>query len=336
MIVFGELALFGLDPAHAQELPGEAENMLREWARRGRVWLVPGSLFERAGGKIHNTCSVIDPDGEVVLRYRKMYPFLPYERAVASGGTECGVLEVPGVGKFGVSICYDMWFPETMRQMTWMGAEVILHPSATNTIDRGAEVAIAQASAAMHQCYFFDINLAGMSAGLSGVYGPGGEVLHKASVGREMIGVEIDLDHVSRVRERGWNGLAQSLKSYRDAGVRYPVYENGANASAALLRDLRPMNFHERGAASRKTTREGKQIHFQGEAAMAKSTTTLASPHALTAALSALTLGLVAPVAFAHRRRAPTRAADRAVSEVVVTARRRGGRRSTFPTISPP
>lgn len=257
MIVFGELALFGLDIAHAQEMPGEAESMLCKLAREAGVWLVPGSLFERAGNKIHNTCPVINPDGEVVVRYRKMYPFLPYEKGVTGGG-ECAVFEVPGVGRFGLSICYDMWFPETMRQMVWMGAEVILHPSATNTIDRGAEVAIAQANAAMHQCYFFDINLAGMSAGLSGVYGPGGEVIHKASVGREMIGVEIDLDHVTRVRERGWHGLGQVLKTFRDGDVSYPAYQQGLGASPAF-KNLGSMNFHQRGATApaRKTDSRG-------------------------------------------------------------------------------
>jgi predicted amidohydrolase len=241
MFVFGELGLFGLDTAHAQTLPGPAENMLCELARTAGVWLVPGSLFERSGDKIFNTCPVINPDGEVVLRYRKMYPFLPYEKGV-QGGKQCGVFEVPGIGKFGVSICYDMWFPEALRQMVWMGAEVILHPSATNTIDRGAEVAIAQASAATQQCYFFDINLAGVSAGRSGVYGPGGEVIHQASVGREVILVEIDLDHVTDVRERGWHGLGQVLKSYRDAGIKYPVYEQGLQESPAF-RNLGPMHF---------------------------------------------------------------------------------------------
>ena len=242
MVVLGELAWFGPSVAAAEPLPGPTEEAMRRTAREAGVWLVAGSLYERHGEVVYNTCPVINPAGEVVCRYRKIYPFLPYEAGVA-GGEGCAVFEVPGVGKFGVSICYDMWFPETIRQMTWMGAEVILHPSMTNTIDRDVETAMARANAAMHQCYFVDLNVIGIGGGRSGVYGPGGEVIHQAGVGREIIVVELDLDHVSRVRERGWHGLGQVLKSYRDAGVAYPAYAPGAEAGGALAA-LGPMHFH--------------------------------------------------------------------------------------------
>jgi predicted amidohydrolase len=245
MIMLGELAWFGPDVSAAQTLPGPAENRMREAARAAGVWLVAGSLYERDGDRIFNTCPVINPEGEVVSRYRKIYPFLPYEAGVA-GGSGCSVFEVPRVGKFGISICYDMWFPETLRTMTWMGAEVILHPSMTYTIDRDVETEISRANAAMHQCYFFDLNVIGMGGGLSGVYGPGGEIIHRAGVGREIIAVEFDLDHVARVRDRGWHGLGQVVKSYRDANMTYPAYVEGADASAAF-NALGPMHYHVAG-----------------------------------------------------------------------------------------
>lgn len=243
MVVLGELAWFGPNLATAEPLPGRTEEVMCRTAKEAGVWIVSGSLYERDGDKIYNTCPVIDPDGKVVCRYRKMYPFLPYEAGVASGDS-CSVFEVPGVGKFGVSICYDMWFPETLRQMTWMGAEVILHPSMTYTIDRGVETEMSRANAAMHQCYFIDLNVIGIGGGLSGVYGPGGEIIHRAGVGREVIVVELDLDHVARVRERGWHGLGQVLKSYRDADLTYPAYAEGARASKAFAA-LGPMHFHK-------------------------------------------------------------------------------------------
>ena len=68
---------------------------------------------------------------------------------------------MPDIGRFGISVCYDMWFQETLRTMTWMGAECILHPSLTSTIDRDVERCMVRASAAMYQCYFFDVNVAG-------------------------------------------------------------------------------------------------------------------------------------------------------------------------------
>jgi predicted amidohydrolase len=68
------------------------------------------------------------------------------------------VFDVPGAGRIGISICYDMWFPETTRTLAAMGAEVILHPTMTDTIDREVELAIARSAAATNQLYFFDIN----------------------------------------------------------------------------------------------------------------------------------------------------------------------------------
>lgn len=234
MVLLGELCGFGTHTRHAQCLPGEAEARLCATAREHGIWLVPGSLYERDGDRVYNTTPVIDPQGEVVARYRKMYPFAPYERDV-SPGSEFVVFDVPGAGRFGVSICYDMWFPETTRSLVAMGAEVILHPTLTNTIDRGAEVAIARASATTNQCYFVDINVAGaLGVGRSVVCGPGGEVIHEAGSGREVIAFEVDFAWLRRCRARGWNGLGQPLKSFRDGRVVFPAYGAPAAPSPAL------------------------------------------------------------------------------------------------------
>src|SRR5262245_20937925 len=80
LVLLSELATFGSATAHAQPLPGPAEDAYRELAAKHHIWLVPGTLYERASdGRIYNTASVIDPRGEVVLRQRKLFPFLPYE-----------------------------------------------------------------------------------------------------------------------------------------------------------------------------------------------------------------------------------------------------------------
>src|SRR3546814_18230584 len=85
MVLLGELCGFGANTAHAQCLPGDAEEILRSAARNSGVWLVPGSLYERDGDAVYNTTPVRDPDGEVVARYRKMFPFAPYERGAELG-----------------------------------------------------------------------------------------------------------------------------------------------------------------------------------------------------------------------------------------------------------
>ena len=83
MVMFSELACFGPLLQHAQPLPGAAEEAFQDIARHHRIWLVNGSMYERRDGGIYNTTSVINPDGEVVGRYRKMFPFLPLEQGVA-------------------------------------------------------------------------------------------------------------------------------------------------------------------------------------------------------------------------------------------------------------
>lgn len=232
MVVLAEFNAYGSDAKYAQPMPGPFEARFAEVAKRNDIWLIPGSIKEQSGDDIYNTAPVINPDGEVIARYRKLFPWLPYEKGVTPGN-ECVVFDVPNVGRFGVSICYDLWFQETIRAMTWMGAEVILHPSLTSSIDREAEHSMIRASAAMHQCYFFDVNVAGpLGVGQSLIAGPGGEVIHQAGKGREIIPLRLDLDYVRDVRTNGWQGLGQPLKSFRDSTVEFPQYTEGYRSEA--------------------------------------------------------------------------------------------------------
>jgi len=224
MVVFSELAAFGPLLANAQPLPNRTEDTFREWAKRHGIWLLPGSMFERRGDEVYNTATVIDPHGQVVGRYSKQFPFRPYEEGVASG-TEFLVFDVPEAGRFGVSICYDLWFPETARTLAAMGAETILHPTLTGTIDRDVELAIVRATAAQNQCFVFGINGFGdCGNGRSIIVGPAGEVLYQGQSAPEMIPLEIDFDRVHRSRENGLRGLGQQLKSFRDRRVEFAVY----------------------------------------------------------------------------------------------------------------
>ena len=206
-------------------------------AHKHGIWLVPGSIYELRDGDIYNTTLVINREGIVVGRYSKMFPFLPYERGVEAG-SEFLVFDVPDVGRFGISICYDIWFPETTRTLAWMGAEVILHPSLTNTLDRDVELAMVRACAAQNQCYVIDVNTTGdpLGMGRSLFAGPDGEILHQAGTGVEIMPLELDLGRVRRCRERGLKGLGQPLKSFRDGPASYPVYSHGPAHSPYLAK----------------------------------------------------------------------------------------------------
>ena len=250
MVVFSELAPFGPVTFHAQQTGGAAEQLFCQMAAKHGLWLLPGSMFERVGDDVYNTTSVIDPNGKVVTRYRKMFPFLPYEMGVKPG-TEFSVFDVPNVGRFGVSICYDMWFPETTRTLVAMGAECILHPTMTDTIDRDVELPIARANATINQCYFFDVNGVGdCGTGRSIIVGPSGYVIHEAGGGEEIMPVEIDLARVRREREVGIRGLGQTLKSFRDRPIEFPVYQKHLGREEDYLNSLGPLIKPTRGSRS--------------------------------------------------------------------------------------
>jgi predicted amidohydrolase len=240
MVVFSELAACGPSIRRAEPLPGPAERAFQQMAARHEIWLINGSHFELHDDRTYNTCSVIDPGGRVVGRYRKLFPFRPYENGVAPGN-EFLTFDVPDVGRFGISICYDMWFPETSRTLAALGAEVIVHPSMTTTIDRDVEVAIARATAATNQCYVVDVNGAGGAGnGRSLMVGPAGDVLYQAGPVEELIPLEIDVERVQRARERGLLGLGQPLKSFRDAAIEFPVY-TGNGTGRTYLDSLGPL-----------------------------------------------------------------------------------------------
>lgn len=244
MVMAGELCGYGAGFEFADCID-DAEAQLCKAAAEHGLWVIPGSLYERRGDVVHNTMPVINPKGEVIARYRKMFPFEPYERNVEPG-KEFIVFDVPGVGRFGVSICYDMWFPETTRSLVSLGAEVILHPTMTNTIDRDVEIAVARANAVTNQVYFVDINVAGrLGVGRSVIFGPGGEIIYEANIGREIIPFEVDFDYLRRCRETGWQGLHQLLKSFRDHPVVFPAY-GAARAESEALNRLGPLELPRR------------------------------------------------------------------------------------------
>jgi predicted amidohydrolase len=227
MIVFSELCCFGPLTNYSQADTNATEQAFCELAKKHSIWIVPGSIYQTRGDEIFNMSIAINPQGEIVSRYDKLFPFFPYEEGVAAGDT-FSYFDVPKVGRFGISICYDLWFPETARSLAAKGVDVILHPTLTPTIDRDIELAIVQSTAAVNQCYVFDVNGVGSGGnGRSIVCGPDGRILYQASVGEEIIPIELDIERVKRSREKGILRLGQPLKSFRDRKVRFDVYDKG-------------------------------------------------------------------------------------------------------------
>lgn len=240
MVLVSELAAHG--PLHdfAETMPGVTEERFCEMARKHNIWLIPGSFFERRDGAIFNTAPVINPQGEVIARHRKLFPFCPFEEGVEAGD-EFVVFDVPDAGRFGLCICYDMWFPEVLRELTSMGAEVILHPVLTGTNDREIELNLARSSGALFQSYIVDINGLGVGGvGQSCIVDPSGRVIHQAGETNEFLVTELDFDLVRRQREVGLRNLGQPLKSFRDRKVNFTVY-NKEQQQSSYLNSLGPM-----------------------------------------------------------------------------------------------
>jgi predicted amidohydrolase len=245
MIMFHELVVPGLDQfvtskdrdwvvKNSEAVPGAISERLCTLARNLNRWLIPGSMYELDGDKLYNTALVISPQGEIIRKYRKMFPWLPYEDAVTPGDEFC-VFDIPDVGRFGLCICYDMWFPEVVRTLVWQGAEVILQPTLTPTSDRELELVMCRANALFNQCYFISVNGVGTwGGGRSTMIDPDGRILQEASTNQTLLTEMIDLDHVTRTREFGTIGLAQTLKQLRDSDHTFPIYEDGKLAKGSF------------------------------------------------------------------------------------------------------
>jgi predicted amidohydrolase len=219
LVMFPELHLPALQPLlepHGErpadlavDVPGPLPERLGEIARENGVWLVPGSVYERGeGDRVHNTCLVLSPEGELAASYRKVFPWQPHESSAPGDGFT--TFDIPEIGRIGLSICYDGSFPETCRQLAWMGAEVVLQPTLTTTSDRNQELVMARANAIFNQLYVVSLNAGSPAAlGRSLIVDPEGLVRLEAGDGEELVTDVLDLDAVTRVREHGTAGVSQ-------------------------------------------------------------------------------------------------------------------------------
>ncbi|MHC5262732.1 carbon-nitrogen hydrolase family protein [Streptomyces sp. UC4497] len=218
----------------AVTVPGPLTDRICALAVETGLWLIPGSVYERAeDGHIYNTALAISPEGEIAARYRKVFPWQPYEKTTP--GHEFTVFDIPGAGRVGLAICYDGSFPETVRQLAWLGAEIVIQPTLTPTRDREMELVCARANAWTNQVYVVNVN-AGDPAGVgqSAVVDPEGIVRQQAGPGEETLIDVLDLDTVTRVRRYGsaginrpWSQLARygesvKLPMYGGEGIRTP------------------------------------------------------------------------------------------------------------------
>lgn len=213
----------------AESIPGPSTKLFGEIARTYNAVIVT-SLFERrAPGLYHNTAVVIERDGSIAGKYRKMHiPDDPayYEKFYFTPG-DLGFHPIhTSVGKLGVLVCWDQWYPEAARLMALRGADILIYPTAIGyessdsreeqqrqrmawqTVQRGHAVANGLPVVAVNRVGYEE-DVSGRTHGInfwgtSFVAGPQGEIFYEASTDEEeSVVVEIDLKHSEQVR-RWW------------------------------------------------------------------------------------------------------------------------------------
>ncbi len=231
------------------EIPSETTDFYCNLARENGVVIVT-SLFERrAPGLYHNTAVIIDKDGSIAGKYRKMHiPDDPayYEKYYFTPG-DLGFEPIKtSIGRLGVLICWDQWYPEAARIMALRGANLLIYPTAIGweSTDNEAEknrqldawITIQRSHAVANGIPVISVNRVGYEPDPSGitngitfwgnsfVAGPQGEILYKAPADKEDLScVDIDLSRSETVR-RWWPFLrdrridfyAPLLKRYDD------------------------------------------------------------------------------------------------------------------------
>ena len=231
----------------AEPIPGPSTTFFGELAKELGLVIVT-SLFERrAPGLYHNTAVVMDSDGSIAGKYRKMHiPDDPayYEKFYFTPG-DLGFHPIStSVGKIGVLVCWDQWYPEAARLMALQGAELLVYPTAIGyessdtpqeqerqreawtTVQRGHAVAnglpVVTVNRTGHEpdpsCQTNGIQFWGSSF----VAGPQGELLYRAPQNEEVCTVvEVDIAHCERVR-RWWPFLRdRRIDKYSDITRRF-------------------------------------------------------------------------------------------------------------------
>lgn len=202
----------------AEPLPGSALEPLIAIARERQVWIVAGSVHESdtAGGMPFNTSVLISPQGVMAARYRKIHLF-----DIAIGGksvTEsakyqrgCEVVHADAAGiRLGLTICYDLRFPELYRLLADEEVDVVCIPSSfTAPTGEAHWETLIRARAIENQCFVIAPGQAGIGAGGIATYGnsmivdPWGRILARASSdGEEIISATLDFQEMANIRRR--------------------------------------------------------------------------------------------------------------------------------------
>lgn len=172
-------------------------------ARKARIWVM-WSLAEKVDSGIANTAILIGRDGQIAMTYRKTHLCAEDNEAVAyTPGISFDVVSVEGLN-VGAMICYDRHFPEVARTIRLKGADLILHPTATDWFSEHSRTnsintAMMRTRAYENRAFILSVNRANDGGG-SALFGPDGSIISLAGPGEEMLYCDVDvtLKHKNR------------------------------------------------------------------------------------------------------------------------------------------
>lgn len=189
-----------------ESIEGPIVATFKQKAVERKCHILMGSLVEKDGGELFNTSILLDPQGQIIARYRKIHLFgyQSQEKKLLTAGTEVVVAATPW-GPAGLSTCYDLRFPELFRKMLDKGATIFLIASAWSRIRLNAWRLFNRARALENLAYLISCNCAGSNAGNpyaghSMIIDPLGNVIAEGNEGEEYIFAEIDPGLVHSVR----------------------------------------------------------------------------------------------------------------------------------------
>ena len=234
----------GMDIGEA--IPGPQSDIWGKIAKKHGIYFIPGSMGEwdeglSESGPYYNTAPVYNPNGELVCKYRKMAPYRPLEDGIP--GSEYCVFEIPEKkAVIGLQICYDLNFPEISRNLTLLGAEVLvkitLDPSELYMINKY----LHYARAVENQAYMVSVNATGpfmsnLSYGNSMIVDPEGRLVWEAGETPCNAVITLDLDEVTRTRQYGSVHMDHYLQHLRD--YNFPMPFAGKIAEAPVYKNIR-------------------------------------------------------------------------------------------------
>jgi deaminated glutathione amidase len=216
----------------AEGLDGHTLSAVGSWAAELGIWVLAGSIAERRPGadRLFNTSCLIDPAGELMATYSKLHMFdvdvggVSYrESEREQPGDELVLADVGGV-ELGLSVCYDLRFPELYRILAVRGARLLTVPSAfTTPTGRDHWQVLLRARAIENQAFVLAPNQSGKapphydSYGHSAIVDPWGTVLAEAADGEGFVAADLDLERQAEIRSS-----LPSLANRRPEAYRWP------------------------------------------------------------------------------------------------------------------